>query len=84
MNLTLLEIEKILELNRKSLADFKPMPYPKDYITAQLGNRLIYDERNYNVEALKQEFEQLYQSLTGFLLQLSVQSIIILCLTSLM
>jgi hypothetical protein len=65
MNLTLLEIEKILEQNRRSLADFKPMPYPKDYITAQLGNRLIYDERNYNAQKLKQEFDNLYKALTG-------------------
>ncbi|AES97392.2 uncharacterized protein [Medicago truncatula] len=56
--------QKILERNRRSLADFKPMPYPKDYITAQLGNRLIYDERNYNAQKLKQEFDNLYKMLT--------------------
>ncbi|KAK2370682.1 hypothetical protein QL285_083707 [Trifolium repens] len=64
-NLTLLEIEKILEMNRRSLKEFKCMPYPKDYVTADLGNRLIYDEHNYNVRQQKEEFDTLFQSLTG-------------------
>lgn len=64
-NLTLLEIEKILELHRRSLTEFKPMPYPKDYVTAQLGNRLIFDERNYDVQMQKDEFDTLFKSLTG-------------------
>jgi hypothetical protein len=66
-NLTLLEIEKILELNSRSLNEFQSMPYPKDYITAELGHRLIYDEHNYNVEDLKVEFQELFNLLTGFL-----------------
>jgi hypothetical protein len=41
------------------------MPYPKDYVTADLGNRLIYDEHNYNVRQQKEEFDTLFQSLTG-------------------
>jgi hypothetical protein len=68
-NLTLLEIEKILEMNRRSLKEFKCMPYPKDYVTADLGNRLIYDEHNYNVRQQKEEFDTLFQSLTGKPLQ---------------
>jgi hypothetical protein len=64
-NLTLLEIEKMLEQHSTSLKNFKPMPYPKDYITAELGNRLIYDEHNYDTEALKAEFNQLFTLLTG-------------------
>jgi hypothetical protein len=64
-NLTLLEIEKILERNNRSLNDFKTMLYPKDYITADLGNRLIYDEHNYDVQSLKAEFEELFKLLTG-------------------
>ncbi|KAF1870913.1 hypothetical protein Lal_00030225 [Lupinus albus] len=43
-NLSLLEIEKLLELNRCSLKDYPCMPYPNGYITSQLGNRLIYEE----------------------------------------
>jgi hypothetical protein len=63
--LTLIEIEKLLEANRKSLTDFPDIPYPKNYVTAELGNRLIYDELNYDVQQQKQEFNELYTSLTG-------------------
>jgi hypothetical protein len=65
-NLTLLEIEKMLELHSKSLHDFKCMPYPKDYVTAELGNRLIYDEHSYDTEVLKAEFEELFRLMTGY------------------
>jgi hypothetical protein len=65
-NLTLLEIEKILERNNRSLNEFKTMPYPNDYITADLGNRLIYDEHNYDVQSLKAEFKELFKLLTGY------------------
>ncbi|XP_058752651.1 uncharacterized protein LOC131625838 [Vicia villosa] len=41
MNLTLTEIEKLLQSNRRSLKDFKPIPYPDGYVLQQLGNKLI-------------------------------------------
>ncbi|KAK2391970.1 ATP-dependent DNA helicase PIF1 [Trifolium repens] len=63
-NLTLLEIEKFLQANRRSLADFPTMPYPKRYVTETLGNRLIYDEKNYNSAEQLLEFNKLYASLT--------------------
>ncbi|PNY10906.1 helicase-like protein [Trifolium pratense] len=63
-NLTLLEIEKTLQAKRRSLKEFGSMPYPKDYVLQQLGNRLIYDERNYDIAALKAEFAELDASLT--------------------
>ncbi|KAK2385880.1 ATP-dependent DNA helicase PIF1 [Trifolium repens] len=63
-NLTLLEIEKFLQANRRSLADFPTMPYPKGYVTETLGNRLIYDEKNYNSAEQLLEFNKLYASLT--------------------
>jgi hypothetical protein len=44
------------------------MPYPKDYVTAELGNRLIYDENNYDVQLQKKEFDELFKLLTGDLL----------------
>jgi hypothetical protein len=64
-NLTLIEIQKLLEANRKSLEDFPSMPFPKQHVTAQLGNRLIYDEKNYDVQQQKKEFQELYKLLTG-------------------
>ncbi|GAU47108.1 hypothetical protein TSUD_403410 [Trifolium subterraneum] len=63
-NLTLLEIEKYLQANRRTLKSFKSMPYPDGYVLEQLGNRLIYDERDYDIPTLKQEFNQLFSTLT--------------------
>jgi hypothetical protein len=64
-NLTLMEIEQFLQGNRRTLKEFKCMPYPEAYVLEQLGNRLIYDERNYNVDSIKEEFTQLFAALTG-------------------
>lgn len=43
------------------------MPYPKDYVTGQLGNRLIYEEFDYDQDVQQQQFQQLFSSLTGYL-----------------
>ncbi|KAK2411012.1 ATP-dependent DNA helicase RRM3 [Trifolium repens] len=64
-NLTLIEIEKLLQANRKSLTDYPDIPYPRNYVTAELGNRLIYDELKYDAQQQKVEFNQLFKSLTG-------------------
>jgi aspartyl/asparaginyl beta-hydroxylase (cupin superfamily) len=64
-NLTLIEIEKLLQANRKRLTDYPDIPYPKNYVTAELGNRLIYDELKYDAQQQKVEFDQLFKSLTG-------------------
>ncbi|XP_058726700.1 ATP-dependent DNA helicase pfh1-like [Vicia villosa] len=63
-NLTLTEIEKILQANRRSLTDFKPIPYPDGYVLQQLGNRLIYDERSYDVPTMRTQFTSLFNALT--------------------
>ncbi|XP_058749840.1 uncharacterized protein LOC131622824 [Vicia villosa] len=62
--LTLMTIETLLQNNNKSLKDFKPMPYPKDFVVSFIGNRLLYDERQYNVVEHQQIFANLYSSLT--------------------
>jgi hypothetical protein len=64
-NLTLIEIEKLLQSSRRTLKEFPSLPYPKGYILDQLGNRLIYDERSYDTTALKVEHQQLFSTLTG-------------------
>jgi len=64
-DLTLTEIEKHLQSNKRSLREFKCMPYPSNYIPIFLGNRLIYEEKNYDPVFQKQVFEQLFASLTG-------------------
>lgn len=64
-NLTLTLIEKHMEKNRRSLKEFKGFPYPTDYVMEELGNRLIYDELNYDEDALKLEFKRLFSTVTG-------------------
>ncbi|XP_058753699.1 uncharacterized protein LOC131626879 [Vicia villosa] len=64
VNSTLVEVEKLLQKNRKSLSDFVGMPQPNGYVVQQLGNRLIYDERNYDIIEQSQEYNTLYQHLT--------------------
>ncbi|GAU51758.1 hypothetical protein TSUD_415470, partial [Trifolium subterraneum] len=63
-NLTLKEIERLLQANRRSLREFPGMPYPRHFVLESLGNRLIYDERNYNRQELRHEFRRLFQLLT--------------------
>ena len=67
-NLTLIEIEKLLQSSRRSLKEFKSLPYPDGYLLEQLGNRLIYDEHNYDTTELQIEFQELFSSLTGIIL----------------
>ncbi|XP_058752597.1 uncharacterized protein LOC131625751 [Vicia villosa] len=64
LNLTLIEIEKLLRRSRKSLSDFPGMPKPHGYIIEELGNSLIYEERNYDPARQLQEFNTLYNNLT--------------------
>jgi hypothetical protein len=62
----------MLQANRRTLKEFKSIPYPKGYVLQQLGNRLIYDERNYDVASLREEFAQLSATLTGCFKDLSI------------
>ena len=63
-NLTLYEIEKILLQNNSSLKNFDGMPYPdKEYVDSS-SNRFITEELAFNRETLKNEFDQLFHSLT--------------------
>ncbi|XP_058774627.1 uncharacterized protein LOC131648911 [Vicia villosa] len=65
MNLTLIEIEKLLQRNRKSLSDIPGMPKPQGFILEELGNKLIYEDRSYSQAEQLQEFNMLYKKLTG-------------------
>lgn len=64
-NLTLIEIEKHLQKNRKTLKNYPGMPYPKGFVVEQLGNRLIYEELDYDPTEQLHEFNGLYQTMTG-------------------
>ncbi|XP_050887928.1 uncharacterized protein LOC127093069 [Lathyrus oleraceus] len=63
-NLTLIEIENMMQSNRRSLHEFTCMPYPDSYVTKHVGNRLIYDELDYNAEKEQKNFEELFHALT--------------------
>ncbi|KAH1232889.1 hypothetical protein GmHk_09G025454 [Glycine max] len=64
-NLTLLEIEKLLHVNQKSLKDYPTMPYPEGANHAWcLENNLILSELNYNNDEARSEFENLFSSMT--------------------
>jgi hypothetical protein len=67
-NLSLLEIEKHLQKNRRSLKEYPTMPYPKDYVRGQFGNKLIYEELDYDQAIQQQQFQELFSSLTGYLI----------------
>lgn len=75
-NLTLLKVENILQKNRRTLKDFRPISYPNGYILEQLGNQLIYDERNYDVAQLIMEFANMFSSLTGSYISFSFLNLI--------
>ncbi|XP_058766740.1 uncharacterized protein LOC131640353 [Vicia villosa] len=62
---TLMAIETLLQNNNRSLKDFKPMPVPKEDVIFFTGNRLLYDERQYDVVEQHQIFEHLSASLTS-------------------
>ncbi|KAK2449945.1 ATP-dependent DNA helicase RRM3 [Trifolium repens] len=63
-HLTLIEIEKHMQRNNKILRHFTCMPFPDGYVTSFLGNRLIYDERNYDPEEQDQIFKELSALMT--------------------
>lgn len=64
-NLTLRQIEELLQSSRKSLKDYPSMPYPQTTIVSQLGNKLIYGERDYDRAHLNNEFQNLCLTLTS-------------------
>ncbi|XP_058759185.1 uncharacterized protein LOC131632457 [Vicia villosa] len=64
-NLALIKIENMLQSNRRSLHEFKDIPYPDSYVTRHVGNRLIYDERDYNADTERENFNNLFRALTG-------------------
>ncbi|MCH79269.1 ATP-dependent DNA helicase PIF1 [Trifolium medium] len=60
----LAEIEVILQRNGKSLKDYPGMPLPDDGLMADIENRLIYDELNYDRHSLSKEHDTLLSAMT--------------------
>ena len=65
-NYALLEIEKILIQNGKSLRDFDTVPLPNMELLNQLTNSLIREETGYNKEELRKEHEKLFARLNSY------------------
>ncbi|XP_019172007.1 PREDICTED: uncharacterized protein LOC109167446 [Ipomoea nil] len=63
-NLTLIELEKLLEVYNKSLKDFPPMPQPICSSSRLNGNRLLFEELSYDRAALADESVRLAGQLT--------------------
>jgi len=64
-NLTLIEIEKILESNRSSLKFFLTMPYSNGFVTPNCGNRLVYAKLDYNTGDQRDLFQSNFKSMTS-------------------
>ncbi|XP_031091157.1 uncharacterized protein LOC115996159 [Ipomoea triloba] len=63
-NFGLIELEKLLEVQNKSLKDFPTMPIPNMDNSTMVHNRLVFEELSYDCDALKQEAEELSSKLT--------------------
>ncbi|XP_057453914.1 uncharacterized protein LOC130745569 [Lotus japonicus] len=64
-NLCLIEIEKILQGNGRSLKEFPCLPYPKFSEIHNFENRFIADELNYNRDEMVKIHDELVGSLTS-------------------
>ncbi|XP_057418166.1 uncharacterized protein LOC130712347 [Lotus japonicus] len=63
-NLCIIEIEKLLQRNGRSLNDYPCLPTPEYDEVLQFDNIFIVDELNYDKDALKVQYEELLSMLT--------------------
>ncbi|GJS03730.1 hypothetical protein Tco_0320238 [Tanacetum coccineum] len=61
-NVCLFYIEELMRSRGYSLRNWPEMPYPDNRYITEFGNRLIYDETDYNPMELQSEYERLYAS----------------------
>ena len=71
-NNTLIEMEKLLQSNNKSLFDFLPMHIPNISSISQSQNHLICDELNYDNNSLQTKQNQLLSTVTPLNVDFSV------------
>ncbi|KAL3646403.1 hypothetical protein CASFOL_011583 [Castilleja foliolosa] len=64
-NLTLVEIEKLLKRQGKSLLDYESMPFPENDGNVVGSSRLVLDELNYDRKALSLEHGKLLLNMTN-------------------
>uniref|UniRef100_A0A0D3E4S6 ATP-dependent DNA helicase n=1 Tax=Brassica oleracea var. oleracea TaxID=109376 RepID=A0A0D3E4S6_BRAOL len=60
---TLIEIERILAQNDKSLTDFEDMPKPDSELLKKMKNSMLRDETTYNMLEQEEEHKKLIQTL---------------------
>jgi hypothetical protein len=60
----LAEVGKLLESNGKSFDNYPDMPRPDAGLIPDRGNRLIYDELNYDKQLLAKEHRNLMSTMT--------------------
>ncbi|GJV60973.1 ATP-dependent DNA helicase PIF1-like protein [Tanacetum coccineum] len=63
-NVALFYIEELMRARGISLRRFPEMPYPDSRYISEFGNRLIYDELDYNPSELQAEYVRLHNTLT--------------------
>ncbi|XP_031127601.1 uncharacterized protein LOC116029697 [Ipomoea triloba] len=63
-NLGLLELELLLQLYNKCLKDYLQMPIPNYDDALLANNRLLFDELNYDQQAMREECEKMERQLT--------------------
>ncbi|XP_076912145.1 uncharacterized protein LOC143570361 [Bidens hawaiensis] len=64
-NLTLLEIQKILQQNNSSLTRYETMSFPDEESLSVINNCLVLDEQSYDQQTERTEFENLFTSITS-------------------
>ncbi|XP_057450068.1 uncharacterized protein LOC130741240 [Lotus japonicus] len=64
MNLCLIEIEKLLYNNGRSLREYPTLPFPRFAEGLNFGNKFVIDELNYNKEEMSKAHEELVSRLT--------------------
>ncbi|XP_012856929.1 PREDICTED: uncharacterized protein LOC105976186 [Erythranthe guttata] len=63
-NYALLDIEKIMQSNGKSLRNYDSMPLPIESMLNESGNRLVLDELEYDVFAMRDELAKYLSTIT--------------------
>ncbi|XP_031120423.1 ATP-dependent DNA helicase PIF1-like [Ipomoea triloba] len=63
-NLGLLELDRLLQMYNKCLKDYPDMPIPNYDDSLFSNNRLLFDELNYDRQAMTEEYETMEKQLT--------------------
>ncbi|KAL1364794.1 hypothetical protein AAHE18_03G242700 [Arachis hypogaea] len=62
--LCLIEVEKLLQMNGRSLKDYSQMPFPNQDLVSHFSNSMIMNEMNYDIDQLREEHDANLDKLT--------------------